>query len=68
MITQYVYPKLSYDVRKDFVPLGLLQTTPTLLVVNPALGINTLNDFLKLAKSKPGQISYATPAVAVCRT
>ena len=36
VITQYVYPKLSYDVRKDFVPLGLLQTTPTLLVVNQA--------------------------------
>ena len=61
VITQYVYPKLSYDVRKDFVPLGLLQTTPTLLVVNPALGVNTIADFLKLAKSKPGQISYATP-------
>ena len=61
VITQYVYPKLSYDVRKDFVPLGLLQTTPTLLVVNPALGVNTMADFLKLAKSKPGQISYATP-------
>ena len=61
VITQYVYPKLSYDVRKDFVPLGLLQTTPTLLVVNPALGVNTMADFLKLARSKPGQISYATP-------
>ena len=61
VITQYVYPKLSYDVRKDFVPLGLLQTTPPLLVVNPALGVNTMADFLKLAKSKPGQISYATP-------
>ena len=61
VITQYVYPKLSYDVRKDFVPLGLLQTTPTLLVVNPALGVSTMADFLKLSKSKPGQISYATP-------
>ncbi len=61
VITQYVYPKLSYDVRKDFVPLGLLQTTPTLLVVNPALGVTTMADFLKLSKSKPGQISYATP-------
>jgi len=61
VITQYVYPKLSYDVRKDFVPLGLLQTTPTLLVVNPALGVNSMADFLKLAKSKPGQVSYATP-------
>jgi tripartite-type tricarboxylate transporter receptor subunit TctC len=61
VITQYVYPKLSYDVRKDFVPLGLLQTTPTLLVVNPALGVASVADFLKLARAKPGQISYATP-------
>ena len=61
VITQYVYPKLPYDARKDFVPLGLLQTTPTLLVVNPALGASTLADFLKLAKARPGQISYATP-------
>ena len=61
VITQYVYPKLSYDVRKDFVPIGLLQTTPVLLVVNPVLGVSTLADFLKLSKSKPGQITYATP-------
>jgi tripartite-type tricarboxylate transporter receptor subunit TctC len=61
VITQYVYPKLSYDVRKDFVPLGLLQTTPTLLVVNPALGVASVTDFLKLARAKPGQVSYATP-------
>ncbi len=61
VITQYVYPKLTYEVRKDFVPVGLLQTTPTLLVVNPQLGVGNVADFLKLAKSKPGQISYATP-------
>ena len=61
VITQYVYPKLPYEARRDFVPLGLLQTTPTLLVVNPALGAATLADFLKMAKAKPGQISYATP-------
>lgn len=61
VITQYVYPKLAYEVRKDFVPVGLLQTTPTLLVVNPQLGVGNVADFLKLARSKPGQISYATP-------
>ena len=61
VITQYVYPKLTYEVRKDFVPVGLLQTTPTLLVVNPQLGVGNVADFLKLARSKPGQISYATP-------
>ncbi len=38
VITQYVYPKLSYDVQKDFVPLGLLQTTPLVLVTHPSLG------------------------------
>lgn len=61
VITQYVYPRLPYDGRKDFVPLGLLQTTPTLLVVNPALGAGSVAEFLKMAKARPGQISYATP-------
>lgn len=61
VITHYVYPKLPYEVRRDFVPIGLLQTTPTLLVVHPGLGVSSVADFLKLAKSKPGQISYATP-------
>ena len=61
VITQYVYPRLSYDGRKDFVPLGLLQTTPTLLVVHPSLGARSVSEFLKIAQSRPGQISYATP-------
>lgn len=61
VITQYVYPRLPYDGRKDFVPLGLLQTTPTLLVVHPSLGAGSVADFLNIAKARPGQISYATP-------
>lgn len=61
VITQYVYPRLPYDGRKDFVPLGLLQTTPTLLVVHPSLGTASVADFLNIAKARPGQISYATP-------
>lgn len=61
VITQYVYPKLPYDGRKDFVPLGLLQTTPTLLVVHPSLGAGSVSEFLKMAQARPGQISYATP-------
>ena len=61
VITQYVYPKLAYDGRKDFVPLGLLQTTPTLLVVHPSLGAGSVSEFLNMARARPGQISYATP-------
>ncbi len=61
VITQYVYPKLSYDVQKDFVPLGLLQTTPLVLVTHPSLGLKSPADFLRAAKANPGKISYATP-------
>ncbi len=61
VITQYVYPKLSYDVQRDFVPLGLLQTTPLVLVTHPSLGFKTPADFLRAAKTSPGKISYATP-------
>lgn len=61
VITQYVYPKLSYDVQKDFVPLGLLQTTPLVLVAHPSLGLKTPAEFLHAAKAAPGKLSYATP-------
>lgn len=61
VITQYVYPKLSYDVQKDFVPLGLLQTTPLVLVTHPSLGLKTTVELLRAAKTSPGKISYATP-------
>jgi tripartite-type tricarboxylate transporter receptor subunit TctC len=61
VITQYVYPRLSYDVQKDFVPLGLLQTTPLVLVTHPALGLKTPAEFLRAAKASPGKMNYATP-------
>ena len=61
VITQYVYPKLPYDGKKDFVPIGLIQTTPTVIVVNPKLGVRTPAEFLQLVRSKPGKITYGTP-------
>ena len=67
VITQYVYPKLSYDVRKDFVPLGLLQTTPLVLVAHPSLGRKTPADFLRAAKASPGKPGYATSPNVLAR-
>lgn len=61
VITQYVYPNLSYDVRRDFMPLGLLQTTPLVLAVHPSMGVSTASAFLQAAKARPGAVSYATP-------
>jgi tripartite-type tricarboxylate transporter receptor subunit TctC len=60
VITQFVYTKLPYDGAKDFVPLGLLQTAPLVLVVHPSLNVRTLKEYIDLAKSRPGQITYAT--------
>ncbi|MBC7619463.1 MAG: tripartite tricarboxylate transporter substrate binding protein [Candidatus Saccharibacteria bacterium] len=60
VITQFVYPKLPYDGTKDFIPLGLLQLAPLVLVVHPSLNIKTPAEYIQAAKAKPGQITYAT--------
>lgn len=60
-ITQYVYSKLPYDGKKDFVPIGLIQTTPTVMVVRPSLGVSNLAQLLDLARKQPGKITFGTP-------
>jgi tripartite-type tricarboxylate transporter receptor subunit TctC len=59
-ITQHVYSSLPYDGQKDFVPVGLLMTTPLILVVNPGLNMKTPQDFIAAAKAKPGQVSFSS--------
>lgn len=60
VINQSIYPKLRYDALQDFVPVTLLASAPYFLAVNSSLPVNTLADFLKLAKDKPGTLSYAS--------
>lgn len=54
-------PKLPYDPLKDFAPITKLVNSPLALVVSPSLKVNTLKEFIALAKSKPGKLSYGTP-------
>jgi tripartite-type tricarboxylate transporter receptor subunit TctC len=54
------YSKLPYDAVKDFAPISLLTQAPLLLVVNPSLGVKTFPEFIKLAKSKPGELSFGS--------
>lgn len=51
---------LSYDFKTDFVGVTMLGTSPVVLVVAPTLGVKTVQDLVKLAKSKPGQLTWAT--------
>ncbi len=52
-----------YDVSNDFAPIALIAWAPSVLVVNPALGVSTLQDLMALAKSKPGKLTYASAGV-----
>jgi len=56
-------PNLSFDFAKDLAPIAQLGSVPNLFVVNPSLGVTNLREFITLAKSQPGQISYATSGV-----
>ena len=52
--------KLPYDPERDFAPISLLVINPQILVVHPSLPVHTLKALITLAKSRPGQINYAS--------
>jgi tripartite-type tricarboxylate transporter receptor subunit TctC len=52
--------KLGYDNNKDLVPVVFVGAVPNVLVVNNALPVDSVSSLIKLAKSKPGQLNYAT--------
>jgi tripartite-type tricarboxylate transporter receptor subunit TctC len=60
-IAPSVYPKLDYDIEKDFVPLMLLASVPQVVVINPKrVSATTLKDFVAEAKKNPGKLNYAS--------
>jgi len=62
-INPAVYKNLPYDPVKDFAPICLTTTYPYVMVVNSALGVKTLKEFVTLARSKPGGLNYGTTGV-----
>lgn len=55
-----LYSKLPYDTLKDFAPVTLVVALSFVLVAHPAVPANTLREVMALAKSKPGQLNYAS--------
>ena len=53
--------RLPYDAQKDFAPITLAAIGPNLLVVHPSLPVKTVKDLIALAKSRPGQLQFASP-------
>jgi len=52
--------KLTYDPMRDLIPVSLLDSVPNVLVVNKALPVQSVPELIKLAKSKPGELNYAS--------
>jgi tripartite-type tricarboxylate transporter receptor subunit TctC len=52
--------KLSYDAERDFAPISLVVINPQILVVHPSLPVHSVKSLITLAKSRPGQINYAS--------
>ena len=52
--------KLPYDPIKDFTPVGMIGATPNVLVVNSALPVNTVKEFVAYLRANPAKVSYGS--------
>jgi tripartite-type tricarboxylate transporter receptor subunit TctC len=59
-VNPFVYSKLGYDTVRDLTPIGLVGTTPMVVVVPSELPVRTINDLVAMAKSKPGQVNIGS--------
>jgi tripartite-type tricarboxylate transporter receptor subunit TctC len=62
-INASLYPSLPFDPIKDFTPLTMVSTSPSILVAHPGLPVKNVADLVKLAKEKPGQLNFAIGAL-----
>ncbi len=55
-----LYKKINFDPEKDFIPISLIGTQANILVVNPAVPAVNMQQLIELARSKPGQLNFAS--------
>ncbi len=60
---QSLFEKLTWDPIRDFAPIGMVATSPHVLVVPAKVPVNSVADLVKLARSSPGKLSYASAGV-----
>jgi tripartite-type tricarboxylate transporter receptor subunit TctC len=53
----------QYDLAKDFAPVGLVVTTPFVLVVHPSVPAKTVAELIAYAKANPGKLNYASSGI-----
>ena len=62
-INSSLYRSMPYDPVKDFTPVSLIATVPTVLVVGPSVKVTSVGALIALAKAHPGQLNYASAGI-----
>src|SRR4051794_18383959 len=60
VINPFIYKKIPFDVGRDLVPVGPVGEAPQLLIVNSEVPVRTLQEFIALAKARPGTFNYGS--------
>ncbi|WP_345252361.1 tripartite tricarboxylate transporter substrate binding protein [Pigmentiphaga soli] len=61
VINPSLYKNMPYDTVKDLEPISLLSVAPNILAANPSTPVRSAHELIELARSRPGEISYASP-------
>ena len=59
-VNQTLYPKLPFNIVRDFEPVARFAIAPGILAVHPSFPVHSVKELIALAKSKPKQINYAS--------
>ncbi|MBY0269409.1 MAG: tripartite tricarboxylate transporter substrate binding protein [Burkholderiales bacterium] len=59
-ISMTLFPKLGYDLTRDFIPVSMISTAPFVLVVHPSMPVRSVREWIALAKSARGQLLYSS--------
>jgi tripartite-type tricarboxylate transporter receptor subunit TctC len=60
---QFLLSRVPYDPVRDFAPVSLMASSPSLVTVHPSLPVRSVKDLIALAKARPGQLNYAGAGV-----
>jgi tripartite-type tricarboxylate transporter receptor subunit TctC len=55
--------KMPYDVHRDFAYIGMMTTSPMLVVVHPSMPVKTAKDLVALARKRPGELNYGSSGI-----
>ena len=62
-INPKLFPKLGYDVERDFIPVSLAASIPQIIVAHPSVPANSMPELLAWMKANPGKVNYASVGV-----